>query len=95
MAEAESYFITYDIKDPKRLNRVFKTLLGFARHIQLSVFFGRITRQKMIILKERIEEIIEDEEDQVIFIKLCADCSEKITAIGTPLNLKKDNTIII
>ena len=32
------YFVTYDICDPKRLRRVYKTMKGFGAHLQLSVF---------------------------------------------------------
>jgi len=32
------YIVAYDISDPKRLRRVFRTLKGYGQHLQLSVF---------------------------------------------------------
>ena len=32
------YLVAYDICDPKRLRKVFKTMRGFGEHLQFSVF---------------------------------------------------------
>ena len=32
------YLVTYDICEPRRLRKVFKTMQGFGEHLQLSVF---------------------------------------------------------
>ena len=33
-----NYVVTYDISDPKRLRKVYKMMLGYGEHLQLSVF---------------------------------------------------------
>jgi len=40
------YLVTYDIRDDKRLRRVFKTMKGFGEWLQLSVFQCRLSRRR-------------------------------------------------
>jgi CRISPR-associated protein Cas2 len=34
----QGYIVTYDVCNPKRLRKVFKTMQGYGEHLQLSVF---------------------------------------------------------
>ena len=43
----QSYVVTYDICDPKRLRRVYETLRGHGDHLQLSVFRCDLTRREL------------------------------------------------
>lgn len=66
------FIVTYDVCDDKRLRHVFKAMLGFGEHIQLSVFrcsLSKMERQKMI---EKLMSIIHQREDQVLIIELGA-----------------------
>lgn len=64
------YIVTYDISDPKRLRRVFKTMRDFGDHLQLSVFECQLSRSELALLRERLGEIIHHREDQVLFVSL-------------------------
>jgi CRISPR-associated protein Cas2 len=64
------YLITYDIADPKRLRRVFKTMKGFGAHLQFSVFQCDLPDIDLIRMKAALIEIIEQREDQVLIIDL-------------------------
>lgn len=64
------YIVTYDICDPKRLRRVFKTMKGFGVHLQLSVFQCDLPAMDLIKMKETLAEIINHAEDQVLIIDL-------------------------
>lgn len=66
----ELYIVTYDIADPKRLQRVFKTMRNYGDHLQLSVFECQLSRADLVLLKDRLQEIIDPKEDQVLFIRL-------------------------
>ncbi len=64
------YIVTYDISDPRRLRKVFKTLKGFGDHLQLSVFRCDIDESQRIRLQAALRSVIELTEDQVIFVDL-------------------------
>lgn len=79
------YFVTYDICDPKRLRRVYKSLRGFGDHIQLSIFRCDLNERQYERLVNRLTETIEPGEDQVLFIELGpteSRLAERVTAIG-------------
>lgn len=65
-----SYIVTYDICDPKRLRQVYKTMLGFGDHIQLSVFRCELNHRELVELRGKLAEVIHTGEDQVLFASL-------------------------
>jgi CRISPR-associated protein Cas2 len=64
------YIVTYDICDPKRLRRVFKTMKGFGEHMQLSVFQCDLPEMDLVRMRLALSEIIHHAEDQVLIIDL-------------------------
>ena len=64
------YLVAYDIADPKRLRRVFKTMKGFGAHLQLSVFQCDLPDIDLIRMKAALTEIIDQREDQILIIDL-------------------------
>ena len=72
MARAPShervYIVTYDIGDPKRWRRVFRTMNGYGRWLQLSVFQCRLTARRRVELGAALESLIKREEDHVVII---------------------------
>jgi CRISPR-associated protein Cas2 len=64
------YIVTYDICDPKRLRRVFKTMKGFGTHLQLSVFQCDLPAVDIMKMRAALTEIIHHTEDQVLIIDL-------------------------
>jgi len=65
-----SYIVTYDVSDPKRLRKVYKTMLGFGDHIQLSVFRCELNHRELVKLRAELAEVIHANEDQVLFASL-------------------------
>ena len=64
------YIVTYDICDPKRLRKVFRTCRNFGTHLQYSVFECDLSRQERVQLATELKSIINEREDQVLFISL-------------------------
>src|SRR5690625_664887 len=64
------FIVTYDICDPKRLRKVFRTCRHYGAHLQYSVFECDLTRQEKVQLEKELTEIINEREDQVLFIAL-------------------------
>lgn len=92
------YIVTYDISDPKRLQRVFKTMRNYGDHLQLSVFECQLSRADLAVLKERLREIIRPDEDQVLFIRLGPATSQRdepaIEALGRPY-APRDYSVVV
>ena len=82
MALPEFYLIVYDIRDPRRLARVAKTLEQVAERVQNSVFEAWLTQEELRKLMRRLESKIEPEEDSVRIYYLCQSCREKTRTMG-------------
>ncbi len=65
-----SYVVTYDISDPKRLRKVYKMMLGYGEHLQLSVFQCELNARELVELRANLAKIIHNEQDQVLFANL-------------------------
>lgn len=65
-----SYIVTYDIRDDKRLRKVFKTMKDWGNHLQYSVFECQLTASDKTQLTTLLGEIINHSQDQVLLIHL-------------------------
>ncbi|MDQ2642475.1 MAG: CRISPR-associated endonuclease Cas2 [Myxococcota bacterium] len=82
-----TYVVTYDICDPKRLRKVYKTMLGWGEHIQLSVFQCELNHRELVELRVELDQVLHHGDDQILFIDLGTvegRGSESITALGRP-----------
>lgn len=87
-----TYLVCYDIRDPKRLRKVFKTMRNFGDHLQYSIFECQFTRVDLARCRDELGRIINHAQDQVLFVDIgpTEGRGERvITALGqpyTPLN---------
>ena len=65
-----TYLVCYDVADDKRLRRAFKTCSNFGDHLQYSVFECDLNPSEKIELETALSKIINQDEDQVLFISL-------------------------
>jgi CRISPR-associated protein Cas2 len=82
-----SYIVSYDIADEKRLRLVFRTMRDFGDHLQFSVFECQLTPADLVRLRGELGRIIHHTEDQVLFIDLGpaeGRGDRVITALGKP-----------
>ena len=92
------YLVSYDICDPKRLRRVFKTMRGFGDALQYSVFLCDLSPSERIILLEKLTPIINNREDQVMLVNLGpadGQSSERIETLGRAMTETLDRMAII
>jgi len=75
-----NYLICYDIRHQRRLARVLRCMKKMGLHIQYSVFFSRLTKDELALLKSELLDIIDDEEDDIRIYSLPSDLN--ITVIG-------------
>lgn len=84
------WIVAYDICDDKRRARVLKIMKGHGDHLQYSVFRCALDRMRLTNLKRALLEIINEWEDQVLFIHLgvvkdAPTSKRRVQAIGLPL----------
>ena len=93
----DSYLVCYDIGDPKRLRKVARTCEDFGYRKQLSVFLCRLSATDMVRLRNRLYDVIDLGEDQVLLIPLCGACVDKLEALGRPTDppASKDTVLVV
>jgi CRISPR-associated protein Cas2 len=74
--------VSYDIVDDRRRLKVMKTLEGYGRRAQYSVFECELSVKQVSSLRKRIKEIINAREDDVRFYFLCREDRKKIKLLG-------------
>lgn len=70
MADERLYIVTYDVSDPRRWRRLFRTVKGYGEWLQLSVFQCRLTARRRAELAARLEQIIHHRDDHVLILDL-------------------------
>lgn len=82
-----SYIVSYDISDPKRLRRIYQAMRNCGDHLQYSVFECQLNRTDLVRLRAELAGIIHHTEDQVLFVDLGPSegrGDRVISAIGKP-----------
>jgi CRISPR-associated protein Cas2 len=60
-----NYLVCYDIKEERRLQRVYNKMKSWGLHLQYSVFYCLLTRQELDRLTYEIKEIIDPHMDDI------------------------------
>jgi len=68
----QTFIVSYDIADPKRLRRVYRLMRGWGDHIQLSVFRCELNARELVELRSNLVRVIHHTEDQVLFVDVGA-----------------------
>jgi CRISPR-associated protein Cas2 len=92
------YLVSYDICEPKRLRRVFKTVRGFGEALQYSVFLCDLSPSERILLLEALTPLLNHREDQVMLVNLGpADglSGERIETLGRALDAPLERVAVI
>jgi CRISPR-associated protein Cas2 len=82
-----TFLVCYDIRDEKRLRRVFRTMRDFGDHLQYSIFECQFTAIDVAKCRHALGKIIKHNEDQVLFVDLGpveGRGDRVITALGQP-----------
>ena len=78
-----TYVVSYDVSDPKRLRKVYKTMLGYGDHMQLSVFRCELNAREMVELRAKLRDVVHHSEDQVMFVHVGLSEGKGATAFST------------
>lgn len=79
-----SFLVCGDISDPKRLRRVVKAREHYGYRRQYSVFLCRVSATDFVRPKGRPDDLIDRDEDQVLFIPVCPKCADNLESLGRP-----------
>lgn len=75
-----NYLVCYDIRDDRRLRRVFGFTKRYGLHLQYSVFYCRFTWPELQRFKSRLAELIDKREDDIRIYPLPD--KPKVTVLG-------------
>jgi CRISPR-associated protein Cas2 len=92
------FMVAYDIRDDKRLRRVYKTMRGYGDHLQLSVFRCELSPRERAEMIAELSPLIAHDEDQVMIIDIGpADGRANLVfeALGTPYVVPERHAIIV
>ena len=91
----DSYLVCYDISHPKRLRKVARSCEDFGYRKQLSVFLVRVSATDFVRLRSRLYDIIDKNEDQVLFIPLSETGLQRMEAIGRATDAHDKNDVVM
>lgn len=91
------YIVSYDIRNPRRWRRLFRTLQGFGDWLQLSVFQCRLDKMRALRLEASIREIVNAREDHVLIMDLgpAENVSPRVSSIGKSFEPIEPESIIV
>ena len=75
-----NYLVCYDIRDERRLQRVYNQAKKVGIHLQYSVFYCRLTWPELLEFKRTLNDIIDESKDDVRFYPLPE--NPKVTVMG-------------
>jgi len=90
--------VCYDIRDPKRLRRVHKTMKGYGERWQLSIFFCTLREVDRVRMRAELEAAMNVKEDQILIVDLGADEEEARAAavvLGAPLSCGDGDIMVV
>lgn len=92
------YLVCYDIRNAKRLRRVFKTMKGYGEHWQFSIFFCVLKEIDRVRMQSGLEAEMNLKEDQVLIVDLGSNeqkAREAATIIGQPLPQADTGIVVV
>ena len=92
------WLVTYDIRDDRRLRKVYRLMRGYGQHTQYSVFLCELSATRFAELQARLEQLIAKRRDQVLFVDLGpagGRTLRKISALGQPFSRDRVGPIIV
>ncbi|MCS7312217.1 MAG: CRISPR-associated endonuclease Cas2 [Acidobacteria bacterium] len=64
------YIVCYDVRDPKRLRKTYRTLMGYGDPFQYSVFVCDLAPAERVLMEEALRRVVKTREDSVIIVNL-------------------------
>jgi CRISPR-associated protein Cas2 len=75
------HIISYDVRDPKRLRKVYKILCAWGESLQFSVFRVRGTARELARLRFELARVVTPD-DSLLVSRLCPGCASRLQVVG-------------
>lgn len=92
------YLVSYDIVSDRLRNKIAKTLEGYGKRVQYSVFECDLTEKRYKELYQKLLTLAQGVEDgDICFYYICKNCQRKKQTIGVPKSsdVYSDESVII
>lgn len=91
------YIISYDIGNPKRLNKTREFLKDYGTSVQKSVFECWLTEKEIKDVIQHLKLSINPRKDRIRIYKLCKNCLKRVefSGIDDSFNQEPPNEVII
>ena len=91
------YLICYDVSNDRIRNKIFKTLEGYGKHTQFSIFECDITAKQLNVLIKQLKLLMQelDDESNIRIYSLCDKCYGKLKIIGEIQEQEDSQTIVV
>ncbi|MEW6261675.1 MAG: CRISPR-associated endonuclease Cas2 [Thermodesulfobacteriota bacterium] len=93
-----AYLVSYDITDPKRWRKVYKTLHGFGDPVQYSVFICELSEADKVRMAAKLDGLIHHDDDQVLIVDLGPSpgrADQCVKALGRPYQPRERRPIVV
>lgn len=90
--------MAYDVRDSKRLAKVYKKMHGYGDRMQYSVFACSLQESELIMMRGDLEEILNLNEDRVIIINTGPEktpIGRSVITIGTQIMPDEGGVVVI
>ena len=91
------YLVCYDIAEPKRWRKVYKTMKGYGEWMQLSVFQCRLNKVNLLRMTDTLTGLMDAGEDSLMVIDIgpAESVSLKVESFGRPFQPIEHRAVVI
>lgn len=91
------YLVCYDISDPRRWRKVYRTLKGFGSWLQLSVFQCRLNEKQLSKMRDKLVAMLDSTEDHLMIIDVgpVDHVAIRVESMGRPFVPIKREAVIV
>ena len=91
----DNIIVSYDIHDPKRLQRVGKLMKDYGERVLKSVFECTLSPKQFLRMKNRVDNTIDHMEDSVRFYFICDKCIKNVKFSGPGQGFPEDEEVVV
>lgn len=91
------YFVCYDVREPKRLQKTYKKMRGYGDPVQYSVFSCDLNGKELVFMKEALGDILNFAEDRLVIINTGTVNNSKnnVESMGISLETQREASIVV
>ena len=76
------YLVAYDVRDPKRLQKVARKCQNYGIRVEYSVFECDLTQDDFSSMWQELKDLIDATDDRILAYRICRSCVTHIASMG-------------